>query len=92
MLFCFSSFGTVSGDYAFFAKSTDTLGADLQTDFFAVDNHSLVLEIRLPDFWGMALRKADIVAILFAFAGDITYLHRGLLYLFYPYKSTAARP
>lgn len=36
----------------------------------------------------MALRKADITAILLAFAGQITYLHRALLYLFYLSVST----
>ena len=64
------------------------MGADVQFNFFAVNNNSLSLEIRLPDLLSVALRKADVVAILFAFTGDITYLHKAVLYLFYFLKST----
>jgi hypothetical protein len=36
----------------------------------------------------MALGKTNIAAILFTFSGDIAFLHRGVLYLFCPYKSS----
>jgi len=63
------------GDEAFFLQGADSLRADLEADLLAVYNDSLVLEVWLPDFLGVALRKADIVAILFAFAGEFTFLH-----------------
>lgn len=60
------------GDDAFFLERADSLSADLHADFFAVDDDGLVLEVWLPDLLGVALRKADIVAKLFAFAGKFT--------------------
>jgi hypothetical protein len=32
-------------------------------------------ELGLPDFLGVALRKADIAAVLLAFTGDVAFLH-----------------
>jgi hypothetical protein len=60
---------------ALFLEGSERLGADLERYFFAVDNQSFLLEVRLPNFFSVALRKADIVAKLFAFAGDVTYTH-----------------
>lgn len=53
--------------------------ADFQLDLFAVDHNCLGLKVWLPDFLGVALRKADIVAKLFAFAGEFTLLHNFFL-------------
>ena len=64
------------------------MSAEFHSDFPAINNNGLGLQIRLPDFFGMALRKADIAAELFAFTGKITLLHRAILYLFCLYKST----
>jgi hypothetical protein len=55
------------------------LGAELHLDFAAVDNYGFHLKIGLPGFFGMALRKTDIAAVLLAFTGEVTLLHRGLL-------------
>jgi len=60
---------------ALFLERSDSLRADLQLDFFAINNNGLFLEVWLPHFLGVALRKADIAAILFAFAGNITLTH-----------------
>jgi Zn-dependent protease len=63
-------------DQPFFLKRTNSLGANLELDLLAVHNHSLVLQVWLPDFLGVALRKADIIAKLFSFAGEFTLLHK----------------
>jgi hypothetical protein len=63
------------GDDAFFLEGTNGLGADFQADLLAVDNDGFGLEIWLPDFLGVALRKAHIVAKLLAFTGEFTLLH-----------------
>lgn len=60
---------------AFFAHGTDSIRAKLEPDFLAVNNKCFGLQVRLPYFLGMALGEADIAAVLFAFAGDITFLH-----------------
>lgn len=54
---------------AFFLERTNSLGADLDSYFFAVNNKGFLLEVWFPDFLGMALRKRHIVSVLFAFAG-----------------------
>ena len=51
------------------------MSTDLHAGSFAINSKSLSLKVRLPDPFSVALRKADIVAILFAFAGDFTSLH-----------------
>lgn len=38
----------------------------------------------------MTLRKAYVVAVLLAFTGDITFLHRGILYIVSSLRSTVA--
>ncbi len=63
------------GQQALFLEGADRLRAEFHGDFFAVDHEGLLLEVRLPDFLGMALREAHIVAVLLAFAGDVTFLH-----------------
>lgn len=60
---------------AFFLQGADSLGGDLHSDFAAVYHKSFLLKVRLPDFLGMALREADVLAILFAFAGDVAFVH-----------------
>lgn len=56
--------------------------------FFSINKNSLGLQVGLPDFLGVALREADIAAVLLAFAGDVTLLHKALVYRFSPLKST----
>ena len=60
--------GRVRLQDAFFLEGADGLGTKLHGNFFAVQHEGFVLEVRLPDFFGMALRKTDAVAVLFAFA------------------------
>jgi hypothetical protein len=66
---------SLGSEKTFFLHGADGLGAEFQRNFFAIDNHSLGLEVWLPDFLGVALRKADVVAVLLTFAGDVTLLH-----------------
>lgn len=40
-----------------------------------VDLDSFWLKVWLPDLFCVALREADVVAVLLAFAGKITFLH-----------------
>ena len=54
---------------ALFLEGTYSLSAEFHGDFFPVQHESLGLKIRAPDFFGMALREADIASVLFAFAG-----------------------
>jgi hypothetical protein len=68
-----------ASEQTFFLECTDSLRADLERHFFAVYNDSLGLEVWFPNFLGVALREADVVAKLLAFAGDFTFLH-----YFYP--------
>ena len=69
----------LSAEQAFFLHSTNSLGTELEPQFFAFDYDGLCLQIRLPYFFGMALREADVVAKLLAFARDITFLHEFIL-------------
>jgi hypothetical protein len=46
-----------------------------KADSAAVYGDSLRLQVWLPNFFGVALRKADITAVLFAFAGEFAFLH-----------------
>lgn len=61
---------------AFFLEGAYSLSAKLHLDFFAVNHDGLSLEVGLPDFFGVALRETDIIAVLLAFTGEITLLHR----------------
>lgn len=65
----------------FFLKRAYSLRAQFHGNFFAVKHESFGLEVWFPDFFGMALRKTDVTAVLLALAGEITFLHRVLLYL-----------
>jgi hypothetical protein len=59
---------------AFFLQRTYCLGTDFEADFFAFDNKGLLLQVRLPNLFGVSLRKADAVAELLAFASNCTFL------------------
>jgi hypothetical protein len=58
-----------------FLEGTDSLSTNLHLDLFAVNCKCFGLQIRLPYFLSMALRKAYIVAVLLAFSGNFTLLH-----------------
>jgi hypothetical protein len=60
---------------AFFLQAADSLGTDLQLDLFTINNYSFGLQIRLPHFFSVALRKAYVIAVLLAFTCNVTYLH-----------------
>ncbi len=66
---------SLSANQALLLEGAERLGADLELDLLAADYDSLVLKVGLPDFLGVALGKADIVAVLLALAGYITFLH-----------------
>jgi hypothetical protein len=53
-------------EQAFFLEAANSGGADFYFDFFSVNHQSFGLQIRLPHPLGMALRKADVVAVLFS--------------------------
>lgn len=65
----------LSSDNTFFLECSDSLRADLHFNLFPVHYNSLGLQVWFPDFFGMALRKADVASELFAFTGDFTYVH-----------------
>lgn len=48
---------------------------NLHRNLLAVDYKSLLLEVRLPYLFGVALREADVAAELLALASDFTLLH-----------------
>jgi hypothetical protein len=56
------------------------LRTNLHFDLFAVNSKSFGLQIRLPYFFSMALRKAYVVAVLLAFTGNFTLLHNSSIY------------
>jgi hypothetical protein len=64
-----------SFNQSLFLEGAQSLGADLHGDFFAVDHNSLGLKVRLPDFLGVALGKADVVAVLLSLAGEFADVH-----------------
>lgn len=66
LLCCFDFFVPKN---ALFLKGADRLSTNLHFDFLAIDNKSLGLQIRLPDFFGVPLREAHVVAVLLTFAG-----------------------
>lgn len=76
---------------ALFLEGADASGTDVHFNFFAVNNNSLSLEVRLPDLLGVSLGEANIVTKLLSLTGYITYLHKAVLYLFRPYKSTLSK-
>jgi hypothetical protein len=51
------------------------LGTDLHFYLFAVDRKGFGLQIRLPHFFSVALRKADIIAVLLTFIIEFKSLH-----------------
>ena len=67
--------GGLGLDQTFFLHGAKRLSANLQRDLLAVNDEGLLLEVRLPNLFGVALRKADIAAVLLAFTGDVTLLH-----------------
>jgi hypothetical protein len=67
--------GFGSAEETLLFEGADSLGAELHSDFFAVNHDSLGLKIWLPNLLGVALREADIAAVLLAFAGEFTLLH-----------------
>jgi hypothetical protein len=60
---------------AFFLKGAQGAGANLNFNFLAVYSQGFYLQIRLPGAFGMAHRKTDIAAVLFAFFVKIKSLH-----------------
>ena len=57
-------------DDALFLEGADRLGAQVHSDLLAIYNKSLLLQVWLPDALGVAHRKTDVVAKLFAFTGE----------------------
>ena len=60
---------------AFFLKGTNSLCAYLKLHFLAIHLDCLILKIWLPNLFSVALRKADITAVLLALAGKFAFLH-----------------
>ncbi len=69
LLFCACS------EQALFLEGADSLCANLKRDWFPINHDRFSLEVWLPNFLGMALGKANVTAVLLAFAGDIAFLH-----------------
>jgi hypothetical protein len=69
-----------SFDDTLFFEGTKGLSTNLHGDLFAVDQNCFGLQVRLPDLFSVALRKAYIAAVLFAFTSKFTDVHKKLLY------------
>ncbi len=54
------------------------MGANFDFDLFAINDKSFGLQIRLPDLLGVALGKADVMAVLFGLFIKIKSLHNQL--------------
>lgn len=65
----------VGGNEAFFLERSDSLGAKLHRNLFAVYDKSFSLKVWLPNFLSMALREANLVPVLLALTGEFTLLH-----------------
>lgn len=68
-------YGPCLSDKTLFLKGTNGLGADFHLYLFAFNNDCFSLEVGIPNLLGVALAKADVVAELFALAGEFTLLH-----------------
>ncbi len=60
---------------ALFLQGSNCLGADFKADFFAINENCFDLKVRVPHFFGVALRETDVVSVLPALTGDIAYAH-----------------
>jgi hypothetical protein len=69
---------TGTSQQALLFERADRLRADPECNLFAIDNYGFGLQVRLPDFFSVALRKADIAAVLFAFAGEFASIHNDI--------------
>ena len=69
-----------SVDDTLFLEGTDSLSADFHSDLLTVNDKSLGLKVGLPNFLGVALGEANVVAVLLAFAGEFADVHKELLY------------
>jgi hypothetical protein len=67
----------------FFPESSDSLSAYLKSHLLAIYHDGLGLQVGLPYFFGVSLRKANVVTKLLALASYFTLLHKVVLYLFY---------
>lgn len=56
------------------------MGANFYFYLFAVNAKSFDLQIRLPDLFGVALRKANTMAVLFGFFIEFKSLHNSVDY------------
>jgi len=64
-----------------FLEGAQCLGANFECYFLAVDDDSLLLQVRFPHFFGVALRKTHVIAKLLAFTSNITYTHGFIPYI-----------
>ncbi len=60
---------------AFFLQGAYGAGTNLYFDLFTVHGQGFSLQVRLPSLFGVAHRKADITAVLFALFIKIKSLH-----------------
>lgn len=60
---------------AFFLERADSLCTNFHSNFLAINNKGFFLEVWFPDFLSVALREGHIVAVLFAFTGNIAFVH-----------------
>lgn len=65
---------------AFFLEGANSVSADFNFHLFAIHGKRFSLQIRLPDLFGMALGKADVMAVLFAFFIKFKSLHNSVDY------------
>ena len=62
-------------DDSFFLQSTNSLSREVHGDFLAINHEGFLLQVRFEDSLGAAQRKADVIAMHFAFTSDLTSCH-----------------
>ena len=59
------------------------MSANLEPDLLAINNDSLLLQVWLPYLFGVALGKADVVAVLPTFTEYIAFSHSAYQFLMF---------
>ena len=54
---------------------SEAAGANMHSLLRAVDVHSNLLDVGIPDSVGSSMRMADVITKMSAFAADITFCH-----------------
>jgi hypothetical protein len=78
-------------EQAFFLERANGGGADFDFDLLAINGQSFGLQIRLPDLFGVALGKADVMAVLLGLFIKFKSLHNSVDYICYDLLGQGSR-